>query len=308
MGMESSWDLKNHYQSGQFANVLDSKLFYISRGKGDKVVLLPGLMACSYSYRKVIEILAENYNAISLDLPGTGFSEKPSQPYSHRLLARVLADFLEQIAGDEKVHLVAHDYAGPISFLMVNEFPEKVKSLSILSSYLNIKRIKFALPVKFFRIPFIGKYFTYLFFPSILRLVYNLFLHSSSRPMSQEVAQDYYSLLFEGDKKLNLAALCSNIDRTIYAQRDMEAGLKKMVGLRQIIQGSEDRLEDEKQTEYLMEIIRLSGIQRVDAGHMAMEEAPLSFAKKIEPLLESMNRHANKKQTGEKPWISSQAK
>jgi predicted dienelactone hydrolase len=138
--------------------------------------------------------------------------------------------------------------------------------------------------------------------------VYNLFFHSSSRPMSQEVAQDYYLLLFNGQTKLNLAAMCSNIDKTIYAQRDMESGLKKMVGPRQIIQGSEDGLENEKQTEYLMEVMRLSYIHRVESGHMAMEEAPLSFAKKIEPLLESMNRHSNKKISGKKPWTSSQQK
>jgi pimeloyl-ACP methyl ester carboxylesterase len=306
--IEQSWELKNHYQSGQFINVFDSKMFFISKGKGDKVILLPGLMASSYSYRKVIEILAENYNAISLDWPGIGFSEKPTQPYSHRLLAKMLADFLEQIAGEEKVHIVSHDYAGPISFLMVNEFPEKVKSISILSSYLKIKKIKFAFPIKLFRIPFIGKFFTYLIHPIIIRYVYNLFFHSSSRPMSQEVAQDYYLLLFNGQTKLNLAAMCSNIDKTIYAQRDMESGLKKMVGPRQIIQGSEDGLENEKQTEYLMEVMRLSYIHRVESGHMAMEEAPLSFAKKIEPLLESMNRHSNKKISGKKPWTSSQQK
>lgn len=305
---ELSWELKKHYQSGQFASNSGMKLFYSSKGSGEKVVLLPGLMATSYSYRKVSEILSEHYHAISLDWPGTGFSENPIQPYSHRYLAIVLADFLKEIAEKEKVHLVCHEYAGPIAFLMLDQFPEKVKSISILSSFLKLKKYSFSFPIKLFRIPLIGIVFSYLFFPPVIRIVYNLFLHSKERPMSKEVAEDTYHLLFEGEKKKNLVRMCKNIDRTIFAQRDMESGIKKTVALRQIIIGTKDPLERPVQTEYLMQNIRLSSVNRIDSGHMAMEETPLLLAKKIEPLIESLNRNKNNKSLGSRPWISSQAR
>ncbi|MCC5814720.1 MAG: alpha/beta hydrolase [Leptospira sp.] len=305
---EQSWELKEHYQTGQYATDSGVRLFYTSRGLGEKVVFLPGLLATSYSFKKVSEILAENYNAISMDWPGTGFSEDPIQPYSHRYLAGVLKDFLEEIAGEEKVHLVCHEYAGPIAFLMLYQFPEKVKSLTILSSFLKLKKYSFSFPVKLLRIPLLGQLLSYLFVPPVIRILFNLFLYSKERPMTGERAQDIYSLLFAGNKKKNLVKMCKNIDRTVHAQRDMETGIKKTVGLRQIIIGTHDRYEDPKQTEYLMEIIRLSAVQRIDAGHMSMEEAPLSFANKISPLLESMARNKNRKPTGSNKWISSQAR
>ncbi|WCL49304.1 alpha/beta fold hydrolase [Leptospira sp. GIMC2001] len=303
-----NWDLKEHYQSGLFASNSGQKVFYTSKGKGEKVVLLPGLMATSYSYRKVAAVLSEHYQAISLDWPGIGFSEPSIHPYSHRYLATVLAEFLEEIAGEEKVHLVCHEYAGSVAFLMLNQFPEKVKSLSMVSCFLKIKKYSFPLPIKLFRIPLIGFLFSYLFFPPVIRIMYNLFMQSFSRPMSKEVAQDYYQLLFEGDRKKYLVSMCKNFDRSSHAQRDMESGIKKTVGLRQIIIGADDRSENAKQTEYLMEITRLSSVHIVDAGHLSMEEAPLSLAKKIEPLLNSMSRNKNKKSLGNKPWISSQPK
>lgn len=303
-----SWDLKDHFQSGEYASDSGVKLFYVSKGKGEKVVLLPGLLATSYSYKKVMEILSEHYHAISFDWPGTGFSESPVQPYSHRYLANVLKDFLEEIAGEEKVHLVCHEYAGPITFLMLNNYPEKVKSLSILSSFLKLKKYSFSLPVKLLRVPLLGLGFSYLFKPATIRFLFNTFLYSKERKMEVERANDIYHLLFAGEKKKNTQKMCKNIDRTVHAQRDMETGIKKTVGLRQIIIGSQDRVEDPKQTEYLMEIIRLSGVQIVDAGHMAMEEAPLSLANKITPLLESMSRNKNKKPVGNAKWISSQAR
>lgn len=305
---EISTELKEHYQGGQYATDSGVRLFYSSKGTGEKVVLLPGLLATSFSFQKVIEILSEHYNAISLDWPGTGFSDPPNQAYSHRYLSIILKDFLEEIAGEEKVHLVCHEYAGPIAFLMLNQYPEKVKSLTIVSSFLKLKKYSFSFPVKLLRIPLLGYIFSYLFLPPVIRLLFNFFLYSKERPMSKEKAIDVYHLLFENEKKKNTIKMCKNIDRTVHAQRDMETGIKKTVGLRQIIIGADDRVENPKQTEYLMEIIRLSSVQIISAGHMSMEEAPLSFANKIIPLLESMSRNKNKQVSGKKKWMSSQAK
>lgn len=305
---EISWDLKNHYQSGEYSTNAGMRLFYNRKGSGEKVVLLPGLLATSFSYRKVAEILSEHYQVISMDWPGTGFSEQAIQPYSHRYLSKVLEDFLEEVAGEEKVHLVCHEYAGPIAFLMLDRTPEKVKSLTIVSSFLKLKKYSFAFPIQLLRIPVLGSVISHLYLPPVIRFLYNVFMLSKERPMSKETAQDYYHLLLEGNKKKDLVKMCRNVDRTIHAQRDMESGIKKTVGLRQIIIGIHDRTENPVQTEYLMEVIRLSTVNHVDAGHLSMEESPLSLAKKIEPLLESMNRNKNKKVLESRPWISSQAK
>lgn len=290
-----SWSLKEHYQAGSYSQDSGSKIFYIKKGMGkEKVVLLPGFLACSYSYRKVISILSEHYQALSLDWPGTGFSEPPQFTYSHRYLANVLSDFLEEIYGAEKVHIVCHGYSSQIVFLMLNQFPEKVKSLTMISTFLNLKKPVFPLPVGLLRIPGISYGLVQIYRPPFLEIIYNFLLGLKKSPLTKETIQDYYHLLWEGEKKYNSLKLCKNIDLSIHAQRDMESGLKKLIGFRQIIVCDRDPTNNEKQIEYLMEISRISNVQIISSGYLPMEENPLDLANKIMPLLELSNKIKNK--------------
>ncbi len=301
-----SWELKDHYQSGQFAQDSGVKLFYVKKGSGEKVVLLPGLLATSYFYKKTIEILSTHYQVISLDWPGIGFSGTPLQPYSHRYLAGILKEFLEEVVGDEKVHLVCHGYSGPIAFLMLNEYPEKAKSLTIVCSFLNLKRASFILPVALLRIPVLGKVLSYLYNPGSIQFLYSFFGFSKNHSISPEKARDIYYLLFQGSRRKCTQLICRNIDRTIHAQRDMESGIKKMVGFRQILIGAHDPTADPRQTEYMMEVARLSGVQVLHTGHFPMEEDPLEFSNAIVPLLQASVRNKNKPLLGNSKWTSLQ--
>ena len=66
-----------------------------SVGKGDPVLLIHGFGASSYSWRYVIEPLAQKYRVITIDLKGFGESPKPrDDQYSVYEQARLVRNFI----------------------------------------------------------------------------------------------------------------------------------------------------------------------------------------------------------------------
>src|SRR4030095_5158925 len=59
-------------EQGRYVKVGRLDIFAITRGQGRDVVLLHGNPASTYTWRKVIEPLAEHYRVHAIDLPGYG--------------------------------------------------------------------------------------------------------------------------------------------------------------------------------------------------------------------------------------------
>eukprot|EP00899_Mesostigma_viride_P012494 jgi/Mesvir1/21245/Mv06674-RA.1 len=104
----------------------DVKLFVRAEGPedGEHVLCVHGIFTSSFIFRKVMPLLAaKRLRAISLDLPGSGLSDKPvvsSQgsltgvDYSPAYLAECLRRAVT-VLGLPPVHLVLHDTAGRLS-------------------------------------------------------------------------------------------------------------------------------------------------------------------------------------------------
>ncbi|MBE7412426.1 MAG: alpha/beta hydrolase [Leptospiraceae bacterium] len=278
-----------HQRNGKFVEVDELNVFTIDQGEGEVIVLLHGLFGTSYIYRKLIPILSEKYRVVAPDLPGLGFSETPKEVYSHRYFARFIFRFLEKIT-DEKVHVVAHDYAGPISFLLLNDHPEKVKSLSVINTFLNLKKFRMYFPVSVLKIPFLGNMFSMFLNSFTLRLLFNLRFVSKQKPISRDTAKDYAFLLLNGVCRKNFVKICQSIDTTIHAQRDMESGIKKMIGGRQIIAGEKNPIIDLSEVEYIKQVMRLGFCNFIQGRHFLLEEYPIECAEKIEVLVKAFSK------------------
>jgi pimeloyl-ACP methyl ester carboxylesterase len=284
-----SLELEEHLKNGRFVSIDGTNIFTIDKGEGEIILLVHGFLGTSYSYRKLIPILSKKNRVIALDLPGIGFSEALPDVYSHRMLANFLSRFIS-VFSEEPVHLVVHDYAGPISFLLLNLNPEKVKTLTVISSFLYLTKFRFYYPVYLFNLKLIGNLFIRTITPTTLKMVYNSKLMSKGNPLPDATIEDYYHLLFEGTKKNNFLKFCQNVDKTIYAQRDMESGLKKMIGGRQIICAEGEALVSDAQTEYLKEKLRLGIINYLPGKHLLMEESPEQCCEKISILVTKFSR------------------
>ncbi|MCB1156989.1 MAG: alpha/beta hydrolase [Leptospiraceae bacterium] len=284
-------ELNQFFREGKFVNVDGTNIFTIDKGKGEIVLLLHGFFSTSYSFRKIIPILSQNFRVIAPDLPGIGFSEETGEVYSHRMLAKFLYKFLSKIT-EGPVHIVAHDYGGPISFLLINEHPEKVKTITVLSSFLNLKKLSFYFPLNILSVRFLGNLFSFFLSSSFLKTIYNTKLVSKDCKIGEELASDYAHLLLEGNKKNNFLKMCQCVDRTLYAQRDMESGLQKMIGGRQVIWGKEKPSFSVAQAEYIKEKLRLGFTNYIEGKHLLMEEHPDELAKRITVLVDKFSRKA----------------
>ena len=77
---------------------------YDRQGSGDTLILIPYLAADHACYAFQVPEYAKHFTCISLDLRGTGESDKPDGAYSTELLADDIAAFM-RAAGIEKAHV-----------------------------------------------------------------------------------------------------------------------------------------------------------------------------------------------------------
>ncbi len=109
---------------------------YVDIGRGRPVVFVHGSMSWSYIFRKMIRTLAPYHRCVAIDHLGFGLSEKPTRAdYSHKAhyeRLKALLDYLEL----EDVTLVVHDSGGPIGLPFALEFPDRVREVVLLNTFM----------------------------------------------------------------------------------------------------------------------------------------------------------------------------
>ena len=114
-------------------------LHYVDEGAGPPVVMVHCNPSWSFLYRRLIAGLAPNFRVLAPNHLGLGFSSRPTaEEYGFRLADRV-ADFSAWLAGlnlTEPVHLVVHDWGGPIALAWAGDRPELVASITLLNTAL----------------------------------------------------------------------------------------------------------------------------------------------------------------------------
>jgi haloalkane dehalogenase len=128
------------------------------------VVMIHGVPASSFLYRKFFSpLVAKGYRAIALDLPGLGLSDKSmDREYSLPALAVTLNEILEHpglnvfTEDSPKAHFVIHDIGGPITALYAADHPERVHSMTVLDTMLDLASFQLPFPMNIFPIPIIG--------------------------------------------------------------------------------------------------------------------------------------------------------
>lgn len=124
------------YQNLDKTSVLE--LASQSTGTGEPVLLIHGFGASSYSWRHVIEPLAQKNRVITVDLKGFGDSPKPrDDAYSVYEQARLVRNFI--LENDLKnLHIVGHSYGGgvalAVSIYLSASNPGLQKSLVLIDS------------------------------------------------------------------------------------------------------------------------------------------------------------------------------
>jgi pimeloyl-ACP methyl ester carboxylesterase len=93
---------------------------------GPAVMLVHGFPENWWQWHALIgPLAADGYRVLCPDLRGAGWSSAPRSRYLKNEMADDLAAVLDRL-GVAKVKLVAHDWGGPVAFIMMLRHPEKV--------------------------------------------------------------------------------------------------------------------------------------------------------------------------------------
>jgi len=109
-------------------------MHYEQQGAGEPLILIPYLAADHACYAFQVPEYARHFTTISVDLRGTGESDKPSGAYTTEVLADDVAGFMHAM-GIARAHVAGLSLGGAVGMWLAVKHPEKVASLSVHSGW-----------------------------------------------------------------------------------------------------------------------------------------------------------------------------
>lgn len=109
-------------------------IHYHDEGEGEPVVLLHGMGASMFGFRRNIPALTEKYRVLALDLPGFGYSDRPlDADYSLSGQTKVVRAFMAA-RNVERAVVLGHSMGGAIAQRLAYSEPEAVSRLILVNS------------------------------------------------------------------------------------------------------------------------------------------------------------------------------
>ena len=135
--MANQWlDTSEYPFAHNYFHINGHKLHFIDEGQGETILFIHGTPSWSFDFRNVIKAVASAYRCVAIDHLGFGLSDKPEHyDYTTQRHSKTL----EQFVLEKQLHnitLVVHDFGAPIGLNFAIQYPERVKRLVILNSWL----------------------------------------------------------------------------------------------------------------------------------------------------------------------------
>lgn len=109
-------------------------LNYEQQGSGEPLILIPYLSADNACYAFQVAEYAKHFNCISLDLRGSGESDKPAGTFSTELYADDVAALMQAL-GIERAHIFGLSLGAAVGMWLAAKHPDKVTTLSLHSPW-----------------------------------------------------------------------------------------------------------------------------------------------------------------------------
>lgn len=256
--------------------------FAAEAGTGDAVLCLHGVPASAFLYRKVIdELAARGLRGIAIDLPGLGLADRPASfDYSWTGLGRfcvAAADALEL----DRLHLVVHDIGGPVGFELAAAIPDRIASLTVLNTIVDVDGFRRPWSMQPFAGPVGPAYLRTLVKPAFRTLMRLQGIEDMSK-VSRAELDAYVDLLKRGDGGRAFLQIMRGFERTAEKQalyRSVVAEERYPVG---VLWGARDpALKPEVHGENARRAARLDRLDTVPAKHFLQEDQAPAVAEHI---------------------------
>lgn len=118
----------------QFAVVGAMRLHYKRSGRGRPVLMLHGSGSSHHGFGSVAELLSAEFDVITLDLPGFGFTgPRPDRDYRVATYVDTVAGFMAEL-GLERFSVVGNSLGGNIAWNLAIAEPSRVEGLVLINA------------------------------------------------------------------------------------------------------------------------------------------------------------------------------
>ncbi len=270
----------------RFVEVDGVRLHYKQYGSGQPVmILLHGFAASTFSFRQVVEPLAQLGTVIVYDRPGQGLTERPrvtfsaaENPYSLDDQPRLLIGLMDAL-GIHRAILMGNSAGGTVAALAAQQYPQRVQALVLIDAAIYrsgpsysefVRRLLFTPQAEFY-----GRLLLRSFATRGLELL-NTAWHDPSR-IPPDAVPGYTQALGANDWDRGLLEL-TRAPRT----QNPAAGLASMDLPVLVLTGDDDRIVPTELSLQLAKDIPGAQLAVMQAcGHTPQEECPDQFLQAV---------------------------
>jgi len=108
-------------------------LHYEITGRGEPLILIEGLGTATWLWWKQVPELSRHFRVVAYDLRGSGWSDKPDEPYSIPMFADDLAGLMDALR-IKQAHIVGISLGGYVAQEFAIRYPHRVKRLILCST------------------------------------------------------------------------------------------------------------------------------------------------------------------------------
>ena len=250
------------------------------RGEGPgTVVFLHGFPELALSWRRQFEGLADTYRLVAPDLRGYGGTDAPEgiAAYGMDHLCEDVADLID-VLGEDKVHLVGHDWGGAVGWEFAQRHGNRLHSLAVvncpptqimLEDFFNIGQLRRSWYVFFFQLPWLPEFLLGRDGEAALR---NAFTREAANPeaLLAEPLEPFVRIL-EGNLTGPINYYRANLRRPPLTRAPIRVPTRLVWGLGDYVLG--DHLADVRLYEGWVDDFVLDPIGSSQASHWAHIEA-----------------------------------
>ena len=260
--------------------------FAREQGEGPTVVLVHGVPASSFVYRKVIAELADQgLHAVAIDFPGLGLADRPREfDYSWSGLSRWLGQAIDAL-GLDRVHLVVHDIGGPIGCEWAVRNPARTLSITALNTILDPTDFRRPWTMRPFAVPGLGELWLRATPAALFAALFRLQGLGDPRAMTRAEIDAYRVLLLRADRGRAFLRIMRSFELTEEKRRLLSEGLAERPYPARIVWGERDPALGIDQLRNTQRTLGLADAVLLPSKHFLQEDQPRAVAAAIADLV-----------------------
>lgn len=266
---------------------------YLTAGEGPPLVLLHALGESALDWQWVLPTLARTHRVYAVDLPGFGYSAKPSAEYSPAFFERFVGAYLDALDLGPTA-LVGNSLGGLIALRLALSEPTQVTALGLIDSAGLGRGVAYALrlptlpgygeaAVVWGKTPFGAAQRTWLRVP--------LLFASPERVPAEWLEEQYWLTQLPAFTEATMAALRAQVD--LRGQREVLVDqLPHLEIPTLIIWGKRDRVFPYSQGQKAVSLLQQGFFELIpDCGHLPHVEQPDRFVAVLSQFLDEQVNH-----------------